>query len=509
MNIIESVKRLFKRGGYIVSGQTLTTINDHPKINIPQDELDRIQQDFERYRNNYPKVEYMNSNGNLVKRDYMALNMIKTASEMLSSLIINEETEITVDGEANDYIQEVFQHNDFKDNLAKYLEPMLATGGVAARPYVDQNTGKVEFSWALANSFYPLKATSNGISEAVIVFKSSKVENKKTLYFTLFEFHEWNNNTIHITNELYKSDRPDVIGDRVPLGTDDQYEGLSDSSELKNMTKTQFTYLKPAGFNNRSLYSPLGLGICDNALTTLKQINDTYDQFNWEILMGQRTVAVSDALLDYLPDENNQRLNASFDPHVNVYKSFRMEQDDPMIKDLTSDIRSEQYINSINQFMKTLEMQMQLSVGTFSFDGKSVKTATEVVSENSLTYRTRKMQCNQVEKFIKNLVISVLELSQATKINGKSLYSGEIPLDEDISVVFDDGVFQSQDAKAEYYAKLVTAGLISKLRATQAVLGVTEEEARAIVSEINAETLGMDYQEQENKVIIERFGEEE
>ena len=78
-----------------------------------------------------------------------------------------------------------------------------------------------------------------------------------------------------------------------------------------------------------------------------------------------------------------------------------------------------------------------------------------------------------------------------------------------INIDFDDGVFQSQDAKADYYSKLVTAGLSSKLSAIQKLTGVTEKEAKKIVYEIRAETLEMDYPEQERISAENELGDEE
>ncbi|MGM0169843.1 hypothetical protein IGI39_004004 [Enterococcus sp. AZ135] len=497
MGLIQSVKNLFKRGGYALTGQTLNSINDHPKVNIDPIELERIEKDFKEYRNEYDRIEYINSNNEIMKRKYMTINMRKLTAEMMASLVFNEQVEITVDDEsANKYIQHVFEHNDFKKNMTKYLEPMFVAGGLAVRPYVDTETGEMEFSWALANAFYPLRSTSNGIAEGVLVFKTLEVENKKTIFYTLLEFHEWKNGDIVITNELYRSEFAGQIGNRVTLGHNGQYEGLEETTTLKAMTKPLFNYLKPAGFNNFSLYSPLGIGICDNAVNTLKQINDTFDQFNWEIRMGQRTVVISDHVLNYIPDEQNQTMNPIFDPDVNVYRPMRMDDEKELIKDITNDIRAEQYITAINQFMKTLEMQMQLSVGTFSFDGQSVKTATEIVSENSLTYRTRNMHCNEVEKFIKGLVISVLELAAGTVVEGGTkLYSGEIPSYEEISVDFDDGIFESLDQKLDFYSKAKTAGLVPTTKALEGLFKLTEEEAAKWFQLIQTQETGLDQAE--------------
>lgn len=511
MGVIQNIKNLFKRGGYAVTGQTLNSINDHPKVNIDPIELQRIERDFREYRNEYDKIIYINSNNEIKRRDYMTINMRKLTAEMLASLVFNEQVEISVDiDEANDYIKHVFEHNDFKKNLSKYLEPMFVAGGLAVRPYVDTATGEMEFSWALANAFYPLRSTSNGIAEGVLVFKTLEVEQDKTIYYTLLEFHEWEDGKVVITNELYRSEDVNSYGSRVPLGHKGQYEGLQETATLEFMKKPLFNYLKPAGFNNFSLYSPLGIGICDNAVNTLKQINDTYDQFNWEIRMGQRTVVVSDHVLNYVPDEQGNSLQPVFDPDVNIYRPMRMDDDKELIKDITNDIRADQYITAINQFMKTLEMQMQLSVGTFSFDGESVKTATEIVSENSLTYRTRNMHCNEVEKFIKGLVVSVLELASGTVLEGGiKLYTGEIPSFEQISVDFDDGIFESLDQKLDFFSKAKTAGLVPITKALEGIFKITEEESYEWYQLIQMQETGLNQSEIQAFMERQELGDDE
>ena len=491
-------------------GERLTTINDHPKVNINPDELERISQDFREYAGKYPKVKYINSNNDSCNRDYCFLNMRKLTAEMMSSLVFNEQVEIKVDDDtANEFIQHVFEHNDFKKNMIRYLEPMFASGGLAVRPYVDIDTKEVEFSWALANAFFPLRHNSGGITEGVMMFSTVKTENKKTVYYTLLEFHEWNDTDYVITNELYRTEDRTVIGDKVPLGYNGVYEGIEPETTITGLSKPIFNYLKPSGFNNFSLDSPLGVGICDNATTTLKQINDTYDQFNWEIRMGQRSVIVSDHLLNYTFDEQGNRIGPVFDPDVNIYRPMRMDGDTDFVKDITHDIRTEQYIAAINQFFKTLEMQMQLSVGTFSFDGQSVKTATEIVSENSLTYRTRNMQCNEVEKFIKGLIVSILEIAAATTVKGSKLYTGTIPTFEQISVDFDDGIFESAEQKLEFYSNAKMAGIVPTTEAIKGVFKLTDEEALKWLKMIIKQETMTDPAEQEEEAVEEEIGEEE
>lgn len=492
MDVIQRIKNFFKRGGYALSGKDLKSINDHPKINIDPNELARIERNLKQYNGKYPKIEYFNSNGDLQKRDYMTLNIRKLSADVLAGLIFNEQCEINIsdaDEEkkkensyktAHEYIEHVFEHNKFKKNLADYLEPTLALGGLTVRPYVDGETGEIEFSWALANAFYPLRSNSNGILEGVMKSVTTKIVGAETIYYTLLKFHEWEkdtegNSVYVITNELYKSEKPNEIGKRIALG--ELHEGMEETAYIPGLSRPNFNYLKPSGFNNINPHSPLGLGIADNAISTMKDINDTYDQFAWEKKMGQRTVFVDDSVLNTLPDESGRPPKQIFDPDVNVFKSMRMGDGKEPIKDATHDIRTEQYISAINQSLRTLEMEMKLSVGTFSFDGRSMKTATEVVSENDLTFRTRNDHVYEVEQFIKGLIVSVLELAKATTWGNKALYTGEIPSFEHIGVDFDDGVFQDRNALLTFYGKAKQFGFIPTIEAIQRIFKIPKETA--------------------------------
>lgn len=519
MKIIDTIKKWFRKGGYALTGQTLKSINDHPKINIDPNELARIERNLRQYEGSYPKVEYINSMGDKRKRDYMHLNLRKLSADVLSGLVFNEQCEINISDaddkknkpnsyeSAHEFIQHVFEHNRFKKNLADYLEPMFALGGLTVRPYVDMATGEIEFSWALANAFYPLRSNSNGISEGVMKSVTTKYDGDKAEYYTLLEFHEWENGLYTITNELYKSDSINEIGKQVSL--EEIYEGLEKQTTIQGLTRPLFNYLKPSGFNNINPHSPLGLGICDNSIPTLKDINDTYDQFAWEKKMGQRTVFVDDSMLSILPDEAGNMPKQVFDPDVNVFKSMRMSDGKEPVKDVTNDIRTEQYISAINQSLRTLEMELKLSVGTFSFDGRSMKTATEVVSENDLTYRTRNDHVYEVEQFIKGLVVSVLELAKATTWNNKQLFSGDIPSFEHIGVDFDDGVFQDRNALLTFYGKAKTFGFIPTVEAIQRIFKVPKEVAEEWEQQIIEDQTEIDPMAISDRQQRDMFGDEE
>ncbi|APS42184.1 Phage minor capsid protein [Weissella jogaejeotgali] len=198
--------------------------------------------------------------------------------------------------------------------------------------------------------------------------------------------------------------------------------------------------------------------------------------------MGQRRVMVPENLTQ-MTNERGEFVQF-FDTDQNVYVGLNGDMDDSKITDLSTEIRADQFIQSINQFIKTLEMQTGLSAGTFSFDAANgLKTATEVVSENSMTYQTRNSHLNNVERALQELVVTVLELASA-----EGFYHGDIPRIGDIQFNFDDGVFTDKNVQLAYYTQAVTAGLISKKRAIMKVLDVPEDEAMEILQEIADES---------------------
>lgn len=480
MNLIQSIKKFFRKGAVTIGvAKELQTVLDHPKISMDPSEYRRIQQSFMYYRGEHPKIRFKNSNQKHVERDISAINMQKIVASEYAKVVFNEQCEIKVDGAASEFIGKVFEHNDFKKNLSKYLEPMFALGGLACRPYLDRNTNQVEFSWALADAFYPLESNTNNISEGAMSFTTTRTEGKKMIYYTHLEFHEWKNGIYFITNELYRSEKSNVVGIQVPLF--ELYEDLEAETTIQGLERPMFAYLKPSEFNNINPYSPLGLGVCDNCRNTLDRINRTYDEFDQEIRRGKRRIAASEMLLKSRSNEIDGTIEQFFDDDEDVFQIVPYSSmDDYKIQDLTSDIRTKEYIDAINHHLKTLEMETKLSSGTFTFgmNGvRSTKTATEVISENSQTFQTRSMQVIEVEKFIKELVISVCELGKALGI-----YEGDIPQSKDIGVSFDDGAFSSQEGKLEFYQKLTGMGYPVN-KAFEAILKLPKNEAMLLYQE--------------------------
>lgn len=485
-----------------MTGQSLGNITEHPKIAVTQEEYNRISRNLTYYQSKWPEIEYLNSNHEKKKRSMNHLPIARTASKKIASLVFNEQAEITVDDEtANKFIQEILKNDRFNKNFERYLESCLALGGLAMRPYV--SGGSVKVSFVQAPVFLPLQSNTQDISSAAIVTKTIKAIDKKNIYYTLIEFHEWDKDSKYvITNELYRSTEKEKVGDRVPLA--EVYEDLEEEVVLEQLTRPLFTYLKPPGMNNKDINSPLGLSIFDNAKSTIDFINTTYDEFRWEVKMGQRRVIVPDQTVrvGFARDGDIDLVKREFDPEQNVYEQIDGGKDTPVsITDLTTPIRSDDYIKAINEGLALFEMQIGVSAGMFTFDGKSMKTATEVVSENSDTYQMRNSIVSLVEQSIKELVVSICELGTLY-----DLYNGPIPTLEDVTVSLDDGVFTDKNTQLEYYTKALASGLVSREYAIEKALGFSTEEAKKMAEAVRKEAVA-DVGSIRSQTDVEIYGE--
>ncbi|MEO1772534.1 phage portal protein [Candidatus Enterococcus ferrettii] len=480
--MFDKLRSFLRRGGAKIGVvETLNSILDHPKINMPADEYSRILENKRMYQQLFPKVQYITSEGRIESREYHSINVAKVISHKLAKLVFNEGCQISLDDTtADEFLQEVFAKNKFRKNFGEELEAGYSISGLVMRPYFDEGSQTIKISYCQADSFYPLQSNTNDISEAAIATTTQEVVGDKTIYYTLLEFHEWMNGTYVISNELYQSESAYQVGVRVPLTSVEKYKDIQPISRMEGFTRPLFVYIKLAGKNNKNLGSPLGAGVIDNAKKQLRDLNDKYDQFMWEIDKAATKIMASDHFFRVRYDTKGNPIRR-FDSKTDVFQ--QLKTDEPFIDAFAPSLRSQEYIDSINFILRIVEMQTGFSAGTFSFDGQSVKTATEIISENSETYSTRSDNVQIISEAMKELVITIFELAEAC-----GLYRGET--DFAINVDFDDGVFESKEAQLDYNTKAVTAQMMPKIEAMKRQYGLSDKEAmqwfKLIMMEQNA-----------------------
>lgn len=493
MTLISSIKNLFRRGGAKLGVvKSLGQITDDDRVAISPNEYERIAVAKKYYADDLEKIHYKNSYGQDCKRALSSINVTKMAARRLASIIFNEQCSVQINNKAaQDLFDQIAHDEEFYTTLEEYLEKWIAFGSGAIRPYVDGN--KIKLAWVVADQFYPLQSNTSEVNEACIASKTVRSENNKQAYYTLLEFHQWlNNGDYQITNELYRSESADNVGDQVPLDMLDEYAGLEPQVTLSGLKEPLFTFFKTPGANNQTLESPLGLGLIDNSKNVVDAINRTHDQFVWEIKMGKRRVAVPAEMLrsgGQFAGNGEQTHPPMFDTEQNVYEAMYGDPNSLKITDLTTNIRNDQFEKSMEFFVSEFENEVGLSQGTFTATPEGLKTATEVVSNNSMTYQTRSSYLTQVDKTIRGLVKSILELAQASNLfeDGRPLWSGDID-SIDITVDFNDGVYVDKEAQFTKDLQMVESKMMPKYLFIERNLGYDEDKAKALIEEVEAET---------------------
>ena len=152
-------------------------------------------------------------------------------------------------------------------------------------------------------------------------------------------------------------------------------------------------------------------------------------------------------------------------------------------------MRVEPHITGINGDLSILCAQIGFDPGTMSFDAtKGLKTATEVISENSKTFGTVKAHENNIKDSLEQMVRAILELSAhyGLTYNGQSIES-LIAGGYNVSIKFDDSIIEDKNAEINQGTMLVGAGLMSKKKFMMDTLGYTKEDAAAELAQIAEE----------------------
>ncbi len=398
----------------------------------------------------------------------------------------------------NEFVQHVLRQNAFGEKLQQLIEQGLALGGAAIKVWAEpipkgtgnrvQGTGDeydVRLGYVAADQFVPLSWDNVSVFESVFV---SRVVKGKYFY-TRLEWHRRTAAGYAVDNELYRSDMEngvapgklqDILGARVPLS--ELYPGLEEHTEVPNGTGL-FAYFRTPVANNLDDNSPLGVSIYANALETLHALDICYDSFVNEFRLGKKRIIVPARCVRQVADPVTGQLRRYFDPRDEVYEAFASDdKDDLRITDTSVELRVEEHVSAMNAFLSILCLQLGFSASTFSFDEHGgLKTATEVVSENSKTFKTIRTVKNQLSPVLEKTVRTIIDVAALYGVTWKGQSVAALAADGyEVKITFDDSVTQDRQTNLNEGVMLVGAGLLSKLTFLtdrKYGIGLTEAEA--------------------------------
>ena len=452
------------------------------------------------------------------KRRMYYLNLSKAVCAELAGMVWTDQADISLtttgfepteaqpDDPLQVWVKRVLEKNNFGVKMLEAIEQAAALGGEAMKVWRDvrrdskgnevPGSEEIKIGWCMADQFIPTAWDNAEVSEAVFISRKAK----GGYYYTRLEFHEWDGLTYYITNELYRAEikkdgstePQDILGVRVPLM--ELYPLLDEETTIQGLEASLFSYFRTPVANNIDDNSPLGVSVYGNAMETLHALDICFDSFVREFRLGKKRIIVPARMIKTVVDPTTGEVRRFFDATDETYEALSTDDPDSLkIQDNSVELRVEEHVGAMNAFLNIFCLQVGLSAGTFSFDAKGgLKTATEVVSENSKTYKTVRNFQNMIRPAIERLVdniIAVGALYDMTTADGQRIAE----LKErgyEVNIAMDDGITQDRQTNINEGITLVGAGLMSKktfLTDPKYGQGLTEEAADAELQQIAAE----------------------
>lgn len=437
-------------------------------------------------------------------RTMATMNAGKMACAQLARYVWNERCEITASstdaGEdpVNDFLQHVLRDNRFGTAFGDLIEKAFALGGGALREWVeipkDENgndigEGRIRLGYTMASQFVPTAWDNSKVTSGIFINR----EARDGYYYTVVEWHRLDGTTYRVTNDLYRlpvkdAEPQNILGWWYPLN--DIYPLLSPDTTIKDVQNAYFQYFRPFGANYADDNSPLGMSIYASAMNTLHGLDVMFDSLQREFVLGKKRIIAPARAMKVSAGVNGGRPDRYFDADDEVWEALATDNpEDLKIYDNSVDLRVDQHISGINGDLSILCTQIGFDPGTLSFDAaRGMKTATEVISENSKTFGTISAHENIIRDTLTDMVHAIFDLAVRYGLTweGQSVES-LIAGGYEVSVKFDDSIIQDRQQNINEGTMLVGAGLMSKKKFMMDTLGYTEDVADKELAQINEE----------------------
>lgn len=403
------------------------------------------------------------------------INMARTVCEevaRLTTLAIG----ITIDGSARaDYLQG--QIDKVYYSLRKWVEYASAYGTIVLKP-----NGK-DIDVVLPNK-YMITDMENDRITGIVFINQDTVGDK---YYTRLEYHRWIDDIYAITNKCFIGYSENDSGKPIAIEKT-PWNGLSEEIGIQNLEKPLFGVLRMPNANSIDINSPLSMPVFADAIEELKDLDIAYSRNALEIFDSEKIILLdSDKLM--LPGTKVHNSVAGFErnrqqmklPHY-VRNVLGNGQDD-FYQEINPQLNTEERIKGINNQLSFIGFKCGFSTGYFVLDEKTgMVTATQVESDDRRTIQLIKDVRDQLESCIEDLVYALDKFAD--------LYT-EMPAGTyEITFDFGDITYNREEDRLRWWG-YVQAGKVPAWKYFEKFEGMSEEDAKAMVSEAEPKEQGL------------------
>ena len=216
--------------------------------------------------------------------------------------------------------------------------------------------------------------------------------------------------------------------------------------------------------------NPMGISLFANAIDIIKKIDLEYDSYANEFSLGRKRIFVAP---EYLTFENG---NAVFDPDDTVFYElpedyFKNSESKEAMHEVNMELRIEEHSKALNDDLNWMSLKCGFGTDRYKFENGGVKTATEVISENSDMYRSLTKHELVLERVLIQLIRTIIRAGNTIGIPG---------LDEntDITIAFDDSIIEDKTTERQSDRQDVSMGVMGLAEYRSKWYGETPEQAQ-------------------------------
>ena len=395
---------------------------------------------------------------------------LKLAQVITNYLSVLATSELTLDAGASQrgkYVTEQAGKN-LLPNINEAVQ-LAGVGGMAAiKPFVRGDAIYVEI--IPRSRIFPKKFGPNKRIESGFFADFDSMEDGRPV--VRIEEFDLKPEGLLVTNKAYRLKETDRIGGDVPLSSVERWADLRPEILITGVDRPHFGLIRMPMINDID-GGPLPISIYANAVDSIIQLDQTYEQFLWERDTGKRRMVLDRGVAVKDPINGKPAI-----PFRELASDYYMTIDMPVDKpwaDYTPELRGEQYKSMFDTQLRILEMQTGFSQGTFNIDIRTGRvTATQVISDDRTTYNT--VKAVQDRGMTTGLIDTLYWFDAYCSLYGLAPEGTFEP-----SVTFGDSIFEDTGVEYSRRKAMADSKYIRPELLTSWYFGVSEEEAREML----------------------------
>lgn len=417
------------------------------------------------YGGKVPSVHnYTQYNGRRkLRRTRKTLGLAKTVSEDWANLLLNEKFQIGVDkASAKKKIDAVLAANEFAKRGNQLVELTFALGTGAFVEYMDGD--KVKIDYIRAGMIYPLSWDNGKVLECAFASERASGKQKK-VYLNI---HRLEAGKYVIENHLFDKSGGALTEAELPEGV---------MPEVRtNSAVPRFQIFTPNIANNIDPDSPLGISVYANALDQLESADLVYDSYCNEFRLGRKRITVPISMARMAMEEDGTSTPVFDDNDTEFYAVPQDDKSENKIQEHNMELRADAHEAGMQTMLNLVSWKTGSGGKRYVFRDGQVKTATEVVSENSDLYRNLKKHELALEASLCGLVDAIADL----------LHLGTVKA----AISFDDSVISDTESDKMTFLQEIRDGVRQKWEYRMRFFGEDEATAKAMIESDAGLTFG-------------------